>query len=546
MNKKKIYFIADYYVDQILGGGELNNEELYRILLSKNINVIKKRSHEVTEEFLLDNRHENFIIFNFINLSEVCKETFQEFKIKYIIYEHDHKYVKSRNPATYKNFSPPDKEIVNYHFYKNALRVLCQSKFHKDILVNILNLQNVENLSGNLWSIEELEYMEKLSSNDKKDVFSVLESPIKHKNTFGAIKYCKENKIDFELVKSDNYFKFLEKLSKNKGLIFLPETPETLSRIIVEAKMLNCSIITNSLVGASKEEWFKLKGQELINFMLNKREEIKDKILKIFDNEEEQNYLENPEISILTTFKEGEKYIDNFMLNITNQTIFNNCELIIIDCNSPNNEKEIIEQYQKKHKNIKYIRLKENLKPTPCINMAIKNSKGKFLTFAMIDDVKSKTCLEELLNHIKLEGCDLVYGDTIITDEPNQNFEAFTGPEILSEHSRQEFSCENMIKCLPGPMPLWKKAIHDKIGFFDDIDQNYADDWEMWLRMVGSGSNFSKLNKIVGLYLTGGRSQVSNNLEQRKEEAKLFYKYYYIFGKNFEIYKPYFDQFLGS
>ena len=48
----------------------------------------------------------------------------------------------------------------------------------------------------------------------------------------------------------------------------------------------------------------------------------------------------------------------------------------------------------------------------------------------------------------------------------------------------------------------------------------------------------------MGLYLTGGRSQDMTNIEQRKEEKSLFYKYKHIFGAqvatNFE---PYFAQF---
>ena len=101
-----------------------------------------------------------------------------------------------------------------------------------------------------------------------------------------------------------------------------------------------------------------------------------------------------------------------------------------------------------------------------------------------------------------------------------------------------------MIKCLPGPMPMWRKALHEKSGFFDEDDCNYADDWEMWLRAVNTGSKFKKVHKTVGLYLEGGRSQQALNLAQREEEAKIFYKYAHLFGANFQNYKRYFDQFL--
>ena len=128
----------------------------------------------------------------------------------------------------------------------------------------------------------------------------------------------------------------------------------------------------------------------------------------------------------------------------------------------------------------------------------------------------------------------------------NETFDNNSSSGVLFEHSKYEYSRENMVKCLPGPMPLWKKSIHDKCGFFDDENCNFADDWDMWLRAVNNNCEFKKVNETVGLYLSGGRSQQSYNIEQIKEEAKLFYKYKHIFGNNFLKYEPYFRQFLES
>ena len=47
----KIIFIADFFVEQIPGGGELNNEEVIKIL-NVDSKVIKKQSHLVSLSFL--------------------------------------------------------------------------------------------------------------------------------------------------------------------------------------------------------------------------------------------------------------------------------------------------------------------------------------------------------------------------------------------------------------------------------------------------------------------------------------------------------------
>ena len=93
----KIVFISDFFVEHILGGGELNDHELLTILQSKGHEVLKIQSHLVTKDFIEDKNNQGyyFIISNFINLSPPCRDMLA--KCRYLIYEHDHKYLKSRN-----------------------------------------------------------------------------------------------------------------------------------------------------------------------------------------------------------------------------------------------------------------------------------------------------------------------------------------------------------------------------------------------------------------------------------------------------------------
>jgi hypothetical protein len=74
-------------------------------------------------------------------------------------------------------------------------------------------------------------------------------------------------------------------LGENGKFIFLPKTPETLSRIVVEARMMGMSVVTNKLVGATREDWFSLKGEDLIELMVNKRQEIPKTLEEILLNE---------------------------------------------------------------------------------------------------------------------------------------------------------------------------------------------------------------------------------------------------------------------
>ena len=47
--------------------------------------------------------------------------------------------------------------------------------------------------------------------------------------------------------------------------------------------MMDMKVITNNLPGAVKEPWFKKRGTELIDIMREKRKEISQKVINIFE-----------------------------------------------------------------------------------------------------------------------------------------------------------------------------------------------------------------------------------------------------------------------
>ena len=284
MNKNKFVYISDNFLYETVGGGELNDDELLLLLEQRGALISKMRSSTVTVDILKKERESNFIVSNFVNLSESSKE-YLVASCSYIIYEHDHKYLRNRNPAFYKDFIAPKSEIINVPFYKNAKAVFCQSSFHRNLVEKNIDIDNIVVVSGNLWSENSLAIMRILNRKGKRDCYSVLNSRILHKNTRNTMFYCEKKQYDFQLIQSSNYEEFLTFLSNNDKFIFLPKTPETLSRVVVEARMMGLKVITNKNVGAIYEPWFNLKGEELINIMIDKRKTIPDKVMRVFYEE---------------------------------------------------------------------------------------------------------------------------------------------------------------------------------------------------------------------------------------------------------------------
>jgi hypothetical protein len=278
MNKNNpIIFIADFFAYQVPGGGELNNKNLIELLEKSGHKVNRINSNGATPGFIREHRHSKFIVGNFVGLPEASRSALAA--AHYIIYEHDHKYLKSRNPADFENFHAPPEEIINRDFYKNAKMVICQSLFHEEIVRKNLRLDNITNVGGNLWSEEILDFLATLAATPKTDKCSIMMTDNWHKNTAGAVKYCTSKELAYELIPGAEYRHFLTALGKNQKLVFFPLTPETLSRIVVEARMMGMSTITSQNIGAAREDWFSLKGTDLIEHMRSLRGEILELIL---------------------------------------------------------------------------------------------------------------------------------------------------------------------------------------------------------------------------------------------------------------------------
>lgn len=276
----KLVFIADYFADQILGGGELNNEELILMLQDDGFEVLKYNSHQVDTSLIHQHQNDKFIIANFCNMRP--ESISMLYDKDYIIYEHDHKYLRTRNPGVFKDFKAPFDQIVNLPFYQNANAVLCQSGFHAEIIKLNTGLNNLINLSGNIWSLDSLKFMREQCEIQKTDTCAIMNSNIEHKNTADAIRYCNAKSLTYNLISSPNYKEFLTLLGSNKTFVFLPKTPETLSRVVVEARMMNMGVIVNKMIGATRESWYSLKGPPLIDKIINMRQDIKKTVIKSF------------------------------------------------------------------------------------------------------------------------------------------------------------------------------------------------------------------------------------------------------------------------
>ena len=197
----------------------------------------------------------------------------------------------------------------------------------------------------------------------------------------------------------------------------------------------------------------------------------------------------NYHISAIVSSYKSEEFIRECLENLERQTVSNNLEIVVVDAASPQKEREIIKGFQKRYSNITYIRTKDRIGIYAAWNIAIKASSGNFCISVSTNDHLRKDACEILSQTLKNNPeCTLVYGNTFLTRNPHETFEANSHYALyrFSDYSYKDL----MRRCLVGPHPMWRKSIHDKIGYFDERYIAIGDQ-EFWLRM---GENFELLH----------------------------------------------------
>jgi len=271
---KKVFFVADFFIHEVVGGAEKNDDALIEEITRQGFDVTRINCRDLTPELIQANSSSVFILANFVQLSFECMLELMK-DSNYIIYEHDYKLFKNRNPINYPQFQAPSNHLMNVNFYKKAHRVVFLSQLQEDIYQRNLSLTNAENIHCSIFNNGTLNFIKSLNGAPKKhNKFAIVDSSNPIKKRDASITYCKSEGLEFDLIKSPDYFTFLELLSSYEKLLILTGHPEPTPRIAVEAKMLNTQVrCQKNLIGVASEPWYSLNGDALVDKMKSLRKD---------------------------------------------------------------------------------------------------------------------------------------------------------------------------------------------------------------------------------------------------------------------------------
>ena len=207
-----------------------------------------------------------------------------------------------------------------------------------------------------------------------------------------------------------------------------------------------------------------------------------------------------PKISIIMPNFNSEKYIKSAINSVLNQT-FKKWELIIVDDNSNAQTVKILKNY--KNKKIKLIFLKKNKGAAYCRNLAIKNSKGKYLTFLDSDDIWNKKKLSLQYSFMENNQFTFTYTNYELIDSKDKSLGLVVAPK--------KFTFNSFIKntTIGTSTMMIRRSITQNIRFTNTL---ICEDYYYKCKLLKKIGSANLLNSVLSKYRIRKDSLQSNKI----------------------------------
>jgi glycosyltransferase involved in cell wall biosynthesis len=225
-------------------------------------------------------------------------------------------------------------------------------------------------------------------------------------------------------------------------------------------------------------------------------------------------------ISIITSLYNCERFLETFLCHFFKIENLHECELILVHNDPTEEEIRLINNHdwqgvRKVHLQIK----REGLYSS--WNRAIKAASGKYIAIWNVDDIRTPDSLSSQKQALDNSSAAMCYGD-------------FYGTSIYGPYKERFFQyCEfedfkngalrhHVIGCFP----MWRRDIHEKIGYLDE-QFKLVSDYEFQLRVLAN-YKLVKAGSLLGYYLEFQPHKLSSNhFLQDTERAVVEFRYKY-------------------
>lgn len=213
-----------------------------------------------------------------------------------------------------------------------------------------------------------------------------------------------------------------------------------------------------------------------------------------------------PLVSVITVVYNGEKYIEDVIRSVLNQT-YNNIEYIIIDGGSSDNTISIIKRYEHQ---ISFWVSETDKGISDAFNKGITKATGEIIGIINSDDWYEKDAVEKVVANSN--NADVIYGDMQLWKNNKKDF------IVRGDH---HFLTREMT--VNHPTVFVRKECYNRLGLFD-IQYKLAMDYDLMLRFAVNKCRFRYVPEVLSNMRWEGVSDI-NWLTGCRETLQIKNKY---------------------
>ncbi len=221
---------------------------------------------------------------------------------------------------------------------------------------------------------------------------------------------------------------------------------------------------------------------------------------------------DKPKVSIVTTVFNGEKYIEETIISVLNQT-YPNVEYIIIDGGSTDSTISIIEKYKNR---ISFFISEKDKGMYDGINKGMSRANGEICAYLNADDLYESNAIEIVVDKFQKSNCSLVFGHCTYINE--------NGKELYKNRAVKLPSY--LIRWL-GRIPFsqqtafWKKEVYTNNDGFDANLRYVADSKFFFKILLDETISYCNTGEYLAKFRWHSEGFSSAHLKEMSKEGDL-------------------------
>lgn len=230
-----------------------------------------------------------------------------------------------------------------------------------------------------------------------------------------------------------------------------------------------------------------------------------------------------PKVTILTSLYNCEFYLDSYLNHLSHIEGLEQFEILLLHNAPQGREIDIIKKYADRIP-FTHIIIAERESLYETWNRGIKEAQGEYVCIWNVDDIRLPYSILQQMNALdKNQDAVLTYGDFYNMYEYGKLSDKLVINPEFNNRKKSTFFRFHHIGCFP----MWRKKIHDKIGYFDEQLKLVADlDFQIRLSL---SYQLIKTESILGYYLENVPEKLSSNYPLQQQERNLINLRYGIF-----------------